>query len=136
MLKYLPLLVNDLDNVLYRKKMMLSCMYAGMAFSNTQTAIAHAISYYVTVNKGVEHGIACSFTLPMLIDRVIGRYEEVDSALLEIFGELNSMKIREVYLELGVSTDFSHYGIKAEEIDTIKNFIRNNQRTKNSLVSM
>lgn len=43
--KTLPLLLKDLSNVDLREKMLLASYHAGIAFSNTQTSIAHAMSY-------------------------------------------------------------------------------------------
>ena len=109
-------LTNDLKNLEYRDKIMKACMYAGLAFSNTQTALAHAMSYYITAYKGVPHGIACSFTLPMLIDNVIGKYDFVDKALMDIFGELSSNKLREFLRRLEVGCRFEDYGVSEEEV--------------------
>src|SRR5699024_6420334 len=47
-LKYLPQLMQDLTNVALREQMALAALKAGLAFSNTQTAIAHSISYDLT----------------------------------------------------------------------------------------
>ncbi len=127
-------LSNNLKSLKHRNNTMKACMYAGLAFSNTQTAIAHAMSYYITAHKGVPHGIACSFTLPMLIDNIIGKYDFVDKALEEIFGELSSEKLRNLFQELNILTDFSCYGIDKKELDTLKTSLKNTQRTKNSLV--
>ncbi|MBE0515256.1 phosphonoacetaldehyde reductase [Sulfurimonas sp.] len=135
-LEYLPLLANDLENIEYRTQILKACMYAGLAFSNTQTALAHAMSYYITAHKGVDHGIACSFTLPMLIDNVIGKYDFIDEALQDIFGELSSDKLREMLKELNISTEFSHYDIDDEELDSIKASLSNNQRAGNSLIQI
>ncbi len=55
---------NDLEN---RARMQQSSLLAGLAISQTRTAIAHAISYPVTIHYNVPHGLACSFTLPGLI---------------------------------------------------------------------
>ncbi len=133
-LEYLPLLANDLGNIEYRTMIMRACMYAGLAFSNTQTAIAHAMSYYITANKSIDHGIACSFTLPMIIDKIKGKYDFIDEALIEIFGELSSNKLRNMLHSVGVSTDFNDYGIDEQELKNIKNSLANNQRAGNSLV--
>ncbi|MEN5387964.1 phosphonoacetaldehyde reductase [Aliarcobacter skirrowii] len=135
-MKYLPLLVNDLQNLEYRTEILKACMYAGLAFSNTQTAIAHAMSYYITVNKGIPHGIACSFTLPMIIDSAIGKYDFIDNALEEIFGELNSNSLREMLRKLVISTDFDDYGINKEEFNNLKSSLKSNQRAGNSLVEV
>jgi len=129
-------LSNDLENLEYRDNIMKACMYAGLAFSNTQTAIAHGMSYYITVHKGVDHGIACSFTLPMLIDNVIGKYPFIDEAIEEIFEELSSQKLREVLKALKVSTEFKDYGVSDEEFNDLKLSLQNNQRAANSLVKI
>lgn len=134
-MKYLPLLANDLQNLEYRTEILKACMYAGLTFSNTQTAIAHAMSYYITANKGIPHGIACSFTLPMLIDNVIGKYEFIDKALIEIFGELSSNPLRKILEKLNIKTKFEDYGLSKDDIEELKASLNNNQRAGNSLVN-
>ena len=134
-MKYLPLLTNNLTHLEYRTQILKACMYASLAFSNTQTAIAHAMSYYITAHKGIPHGIACSFTLPLLIDAVIGKYDFIDQALLDIFGELSSKPLREMLKQCNISTEFSHYGLEGEEIETMKNSLKLTQRADNSLIS-
>ncbi len=129
-------LSKDLENIEYRDNIMKACMYAGLAFSNTQTAIAHGMSYYITAHKGIDHGIACSFTLPMLIDNVIGKYDFVDDALLEIFGELSSKKLKDIFEKLNISTKFSDYQINDKELAEIKLSLKNNQRVDNSLINI
>ena len=42
-------------------------LFAGLAFSNTKTALAHNISYDITLKHGTIHGIACSFSLPAVM---------------------------------------------------------------------
>ena len=71
-LAVLPQLVNDLQNLELRSRMAAAALSAGLAFSNTRTAIAHSISYPVTLHHDVAHGIACSFTLPMVLRSVAG----------------------------------------------------------------
>jgi len=129
-------LSNNLDSLAHRDNIMKACMYAGLAFSNTQTAIAHGLSYYITANHGIDHGIACSFTLPRLIDNVIGKYAFIDDALVQIFGELSSSKLRKLLKGLQISTKFSSYGIDKSQFEQIINSLQNNQRAGNSLVSI
>lgn len=57
----------DPDNVNFRAEMLQASMLAGLAISNTRTALAHSISYPITVHYGVPHGLACSFTLPAIL---------------------------------------------------------------------
>ena len=126
----------NLESLECRDNIMKACMYAGLAFSNTQTAIAHAMSYYITTHKGIEHGIACSFTLPMLIDNIVGNYPFIDNAFEEIFGEISSNSLRIILRELNVSTNFSDYGISHNEFKILKESFKNNPRADNSLVTL
>lgn len=135
-MRYLPLLADDLSNLDYRSKILEACMYAGLAFSNTQTALAHAMSYYITAHKKIPHGIACSFTLPMLIDSVIGKYNHIDKALVEIFEELSSKPLRGLLEKLEVSTEFEDYGIDKKELEELKASLVNTQRAWNSLTGV
>lgn len=63
----LPMLVDDLDNLQHRTKMLQASLFAGLAISNTKTALAHSISYPLTLKYGVPHGLACSFALPAIL---------------------------------------------------------------------
>ncbi len=71
-LDVLPKLVKDLGNIELRGRMAMAALFAGLAFSNTKTAIAHSLSYPITLRHGVQHGIACSFSLPMVLRSVPG----------------------------------------------------------------
>ncbi len=125
-------LSDNLYDLRYRDNIMKASMYAGLAFGHTQTAIAHAMSYYITAHKGVDHGVACSFTLPMLIDKIMGKYKFIDEAFVDIFGELSSKKLRDILEKLNISTRFSDYGVEYKDIlDNI-----DNNRLKNSLIKV
>lgn len=93
-----------------------------------------AMSYYITANKGIPHGIACSFTLPMLIDNIIGKYDFIDKAIEDIFGELTSNKLRTLLDELNVSTEFHNYSLTKHGVLELKSSLSSNQRAGNSLV--
>ncbi|GMU41357.1 MAG: methanol dehydrogenase [Chloroflexota bacterium] len=59
----------DPGDVRHRAAMQEGSLLAGLAISHTRTALAHSISYPLTLHHGVPHGLACSFTLVALIDR-------------------------------------------------------------------
>jgi alcohol dehydrogenase len=50
-----------------RTTMMEASLLAGLAISQTRTALAHSISYPLTARRGVPHGLACSFSLPAVL---------------------------------------------------------------------
>lgn len=51
-----------------RARVQIASLRAGLAFSGTRTALAHSISYPLTGLWGMPHGLACSLTLPELLD--------------------------------------------------------------------
>lgn len=63
----LPLVLSEPNNLKLRRDLQTASVLAGLAISQTKTAIAHAISYPVTSYLGVPHGLACSFSLPQLL---------------------------------------------------------------------
>ena len=62
-----------------RADIMDASLLGGMAISSTKTAIAHSISYPLTAQFGIPHGLACSFTLDALLRM---NYREVARASL------------------------------------------------------
>lgn len=118
----LPALLKNMQSRELRLAMAGAALKAGMAFSNTKTALAHSISYEMTLRHGLPHGIACSFTLPMVMTRAIGIDAECDRALAEIFvGDLlNAPRRAEQFLQsVGVQTAFSDYGVSEKESNQI-----------------
>jgi phosphonate metabolism-associated iron-containing alcohol dehydrogenase len=54
---------HDLTDVNARANMMQASILAGFSISQTKTGLAHSISYPLTANYNLDHGIACSFSL-------------------------------------------------------------------------
>jgi len=118
MMKVLPELMGDLDNITLRSHASLAALKAGLAFSNTKTALAHSISYDMTLRHGLPHGIACSFTLPMVLKLAMGRVPERDKVLQQVFPcALDEAPVHlSRFLEsLNVSTAFESYGVSEAE---------------------
>ena len=66
-LRALPKVLSAPGDIDARARMMEASLLAGLAISQSRTALAHAISYPLTSNFGLPHGFACSFTLPALL---------------------------------------------------------------------
>ncbi|MCC6867365.1 MAG: iron-containing alcohol dehydrogenase [Burkholderiales bacterium] len=114
----LPALMATPHDLELRSAMALAALQAGLAFSNTKTALAHSISYEMTLRHGLTHGVACSFTLPMILDRVIGLDSRRDALFSAIFdGNLAGAprRLSRFLNDLGVGTEFADYGVSDEE---------------------
>lgn len=134
----LPQLMLKLGSVELRGRMALAALKAGMAFSNTKTALAHSISYEMTLRYGIPHGIACSFPLPMVLQRAIGHSPDRDAVLgRALGGALADAPARlSLFIEsLGVRTRFTDYGVSEEEATKLILHAQDGARGKNFIGS-
>ena len=98
--KALPKVMKDPQDIKRRQELQTASLLAGLAISQTFTAIAHSISYPLTSRFGVPHGLACSFTLPRLIKFYLSKKQ--DSIYKSIMTDtLNTLE--EFHLDLRVS---------------------------------
>ncbi|MCC7327792.1 MAG: iron-containing alcohol dehydrogenase [Burkholderiales bacterium] len=114
----LPALLDKPRDAPLRARMALAALKAGLAFSNTKTALAHSISYEMTLRFGLPHGIACSFSLPMVLERAIGVDPRRDVVLASVFdGQLlgASRRLEAFLARVGVATGFAAYGVTEDE---------------------
>jgi alcohol dehydrogenase class IV len=66
----------------------------------------------------LPHGIACSFTLPLVLERALGRRPDRDAVLARVFDVPLARAAAHLaaWLEsLGVSTAFESYGVSEDE---------------------
>jgi phosphonate metabolism-associated iron-containing alcohol dehydrogenase len=130
----LPGLRHNLGNKELRSRMALAALKAGMAFSNTKTALAHSISYEMTLRHGLPHGIACSFSLPFVLGLAWGRDRERDRVLQRIFGpDLGNAQaqLQNFLRSLEVKTEFSDYGVSDTEAREMVEYALQGARGKN-----
>ncbi len=97
------ILANEADD-LARDSMQKASFAAGLAISRTHTAIAHAISYPLTLHFGVPHGLACSFLLvriARLVTQADAWFKTTDLNLIE--------KTTEILEKASLGEHMAHY---------------------------
>ncbi len=112
----LPALLASPGEPELRTAMSRASLMAGLAFSNTRTALAHSISYEMTLRHGLPHGLACSFTLPLVWRLASGADASRDAVLARIFGAAQPepwTALAQFLHRVGVNTAFSAYGVDA-----------------------
>ncbi|MBN8990232.1 MAG: phosphonoacetaldehyde reductase [Rhizobiales bacterium] len=134
----LPKLAKDLGNLELRSRVALAALFAGLAFSNTKTAIAHSLSYPITLRHGVQHGIACSFSLPMVLRSVGGVGGICEDSLKQIFGSdltRGADDLEDFLGLLGISSNPASYKIGHQEWRLLIEDSLQGERGKNFLGS-
>ena len=117
--KYLPLVLKDLDNLEYRKQMLMGSFFAGLAFSNTRTTASHSISYPLTMKFGINHGFAVAITLFEVMKRN-WYYIEEKSLFLDAWNAESMEDILNWFDEISEGKiNLRSFGVKKEDIPEI-----------------
>lgn len=101
-----------------REQLALAALEAGLAFAQTRTALAHALSYALTLEQGVPHGLAVAAWLPTACRLAAGRDARVDAALEAVFGVPAPdapAVLRQWLQSLGVPCDPADHGVADAE---------------------
>jgi phosphonate metabolism-associated iron-containing alcohol dehydrogenase len=138
---YLPELRNDLSNVDLRTRLLQASLFAGLAFSNTKTALAHSISYPLTAHFGLPHGLACSLPLPHILRFNGKRSPKRVTVMAEALGSdisVQSMasEIIRLFERLGVSPHLADYGIDSGNSELILKSAFTSGRADNNIVEI
>jgi hypothetical protein len=84
-IQHLPTVLGEPLQVQARGQLSLAALEAGIAFSQTRTALAHAASYDLTLSRGISHGAAVAVWLPEVWSLACGRDAQADAALAGVF---------------------------------------------------
>ncbi len=85
-LQNLPASLQAPQDLGLRSAISLAALQAGLAFSQTRTALAHALSYALTLEQGLPHGLACAVWLPTAWRLAAGKDARIDALLASVFG--------------------------------------------------
>ncbi len=113
--KVFPEIRRNPKNVSIKNQLMMGSTLAGIAISQTRTAIAHAISYELTLGYGMPHGLACSFTLPFLIQENINQISNHEIELSVI------KEVKKNLLELDFGRMLRKYATNDQIISAVNN---------------
>ncbi|MBE6487609.1 MAG: iron-containing alcohol dehydrogenase [Methanosphaera stadtmanae] len=132
--EYLPLVLDDMDNLFYRKKVYMGAFFAGLAFSNTRTTACHSISYPLTLLYDIPHGYAVALTLYEVLRRNIDYIVDIDLFLQS----WNVKSVDEIEKWINdVSDDIqilklSQFNVKESELEDIINLTFTGGRMDNN----
>lgn len=130
----LPALLAAPGDRALRTQMSRASLLAGLAFSNTRTALAHSISYEMTLRHGLPHGLACSFPLPLVWRLAHGADAGRDEVLSRVFGpgpQPPWERLAAFLQGLGVATSFEAYGLAPAEARGLVEFALEGARGRN-----
>jgi alcohol dehydrogenase class IV len=112
------------ENKILRNKMAKGSLYCGLAFSNTQTTICHAISYPITSHWKIAHGQAVSITMPYFLEIFLMSMSNIrrNKLLLALNAKTPHearQKFKRLMKSIGLKTRLSELGIPKSGIELI-----------------
>jgi len=119
------------DNREARENMLNASCLAGMAFSNTQNGLDHALALALGGKFHLPHGLLTAFILPWVMEynllaspekfiQIARAFGESPDGLPEIVGaRLSVQAIKSLLDDLGISYKLSDYGVPREEIPAL-----------------
>ena len=138
---YLPELKNDLTNLDLRSSLLRASLFAGLAFSNTKTALAHSISYPLTAHLGIPHGLACALPLPHLLKYNGNEFAERINIMAnplrsEADIDIMSSEIIRIFRLLKIPMSLNEYQITQAQFDLIIESAITPGRADNNIVEV
>lgn len=111
------------DNKTARGNMLEASTIAGVAFSQTRTTGIHALSFSLTADFGVSHGMACALTLPSFINLCAELESTKLQHLVEYLGFSNmydlANHIEKLMEYMQIPTRLSQVGVTENDIEHI-----------------
>jgi len=110
--RYLPTVLTSPGDLHARAELQTAALLSGLAIGTTRTALAHSISYPLTGRFGLQHGLACGFTLPDVAAYNLAANSECVRLIAEAFGVRSAEELpyalREWMRSLGVYEAVRH----------------------------
>jgi len=136
------------QNLAARENMLYASCLAGMAFSNTQNGLDHALALAIGGKFHLPHGLLTAFIIPWVMDYNLiatpGKYFQIAEAFGERTKHLPEIQaarlavkaVKSLLDDLGISYKLSSYGVPREEFPALAKatvgavrLISNNPRT-------
>ncbi len=121
-----------------RNELLLASNKAGLAFSNTKTAAAHSISYPLTINYGIPHGIASSLSLEPILNinaNLITKEIDIICKNLNFSFEDLKRKIKDIPDKI-IPFKLNHWGVKRDHLKKLVKESFTKGRMDNNIVNL
>jgi len=137
---YLPLVKENLADLYLRTFLLQASLMAGLAFSNTETALAHSISYPLTAHFGLPHGLASALPLRhLLLFNGEHNFDRIKIMARSLKAETNlrimEARISDLFRVVGISSSLSDYGVGKDELPLIMKSAITPERSGNNIVN-
>lgn len=118
-----------------RSELARASLYAGICICQTKTSICHSISYPLTTNFGIPHGLACAFTMSAIVNFInkknINFFDKLANKLKVNSGKILEKKIKKLFYDLRIKEKNKHYIKNKKKLFSLKKYMQIPGRSDN-----
>jgi len=118
-----------------RSELARASLYAGICISQTRTSICHSISYPLTANFGIPHGLACAFTMIAVMNYIntenINFFNKLVNKLKVSSGKVLEIKIKKLFCDLKIKEKNKYYIKNKKKLFFLKKYMQTPGRSDN-----
>lgn len=140
LLKHLPQVLKAPKDLEARREVQQAAVWAGQAIAQNRTALAHSMSYPITAELDVPHGLACSFSLGEVL-RVNAQSDEAQ--MKDVYEALDSKsadaavsRIYAFFKELGLASELKKKISGSQKLKTLQGKLIQSARADNNLAQV
>jgi phosphonate metabolism-associated iron-containing alcohol dehydrogenase len=123
-----------------RSELARASLYAGICISQTKTSICHSISYPLTTNFGISHGLACAFTMCAIINYInkknINFFDKLANYLKVSSGKVLEIKIKKLFCDLKIKENNKYHIKNKKKLFFLKKYMQTPGRSDNFIYSI
>jgi phosphonate metabolism-associated iron-containing alcohol dehydrogenase len=126
---------NNINDKKSRSELARASLYAGICISQTKTSICHSMSYPLTINFGIPHGLACAFTMCAIINYInkknINFFDKLANNLKVNSGKILEIKIKKLFYDLKIKEKNKYYIKNKKKLFFLKKYMQTPGRSDN-----
>ena len=111
----LRIVIKEPENIAAREKMLLASNIAGRVIAHTGTSACHALGYYLTLVKGVPHGLANA----VLLGRVINWVKKFSPEKVNVIEKILKSSVNDFIESFEINTVLDNYKMTEKDIDAM-----------------
>ena len=118
-----------------RSKLARASLYAGICIGQTKTSICHSMSYPLTANFRIPHGLACAFTMSAIMNYInrknINFFDKLAHKLNVNSGKILEKKIKKLFNDLRIREKNKYYIKNKKKLFFLKKYMQTPGRSDN-----
>lgn len=122
----LPNLLNDLNNINLREKIMFASMLVGINLLSAGTCLPHRLQYPFGAKTDTSHGLGLALIYPSWLNRIDTKHVKDLSYIFNCEDKKVTENIKKFITDLGFEKKFYDFNVEVKDVDSFRSLIKGN----------